>query len=196
MNKNYPLYICIMFFILLNISLLFTNINSKNKENNYFRLHIVANSNSIEDQITKLNVSKKINTFLNELYSSNQSTIYGTDKNSVKKIIENNIDNILEVANNELKNQNANYSCYANIGKIKYDEKKSDIINMDKGIYDSIKLVLGNGNGENYWSLIFPYSYNPNFNIENNSDKIIEENIEVKSGLLEIIEKVVKSIKT
>lgn len=196
MNKNYPLYICIFCFILLNIFLVFSNISSKNNQNDYFRLHIVANSNSLDDQIIKLNVAKKVNEYLTSLYETSYLTSVLNEKEDTKYVIKSNIDNILEIANNELKNQESNYACYANIGKIKYDEKKSEQINMNEGIYDSIQIVLGNGKGENFWSLIFPYSYNPNFDGTNNSDYIFNDEIEVKSGILETIKKVVKNFKS
>lgn len=196
MNKNYPLYICIFCFLLLNIFLVFSNISSKNNQNDYFRLHVVANSNCVDDQIIKLNVVKKVNEYLNSLYESSLEISSSNEKEDTKYVIKNNIDNILEIANNELTNQCASYNCYANIGKIKYDEKKSEQINMNEGIYDSIQIVLGDGKGENFWSLIFPYSYNPNFDVTNNSDYIYTDEIEVKSGILEAIKKVVKNFKS
>lgn len=186
MKKNYPLYICICCFLVLNILLIINNIRSKNNQEDYFRLHVVANSNSIDDQIIKLNVVKRVNNYLNDLYNSTRTL---NNKENAKILITNNIDKILDVANNELKNQNTYYTCHANLGKISYDAKTSEIINMKKGIYDSIQIVLGEGKGENFWSLIFPYSYNPNYTIENKN-----EEIEVKSKFLETIEKVVKTL--
>ena len=193
MKKNYPLYVCIFCFLILNILLVFNNINSKNNQEKYFRLHVVANSNNVDDQIIKLNVVKKINNYLDTLYSTSKNL---NNKKDTKMLIINNIDKILEVANNELKNSNIDYTCYANIGKISYDEKSSEGINMEEGIYDSIQVVLGCGKGENFWSLIFPYSYNPYYSIKNDSENIYDDNIEVKSKLIETLEKVVKTFKS
>lgn len=193
MKKKYSLYIFILCLILLNFILLFSAITSKNNQDNYFRLHVVANSNSVDDQIIKLNVVKKVNNYLDTLY---ESTDYFpsnlTKKNSAKKLVSDNISTILEIANRELNKHNASYSCYANIGRISYEEKTSDIINMDEGIYDSIQIVLGNGDGENFWSLIFPYSYNANFDITDGSN-LENSDIQIKSGILETLKKVVKT---
>jgi hypothetical protein len=66
----------------------------------------------------------------------------------------------------------------AYIGKISYDEKEKDNIYMSSGIYDSIKIVIGNGNGANWWSLIYPTSlalHESNY----------EQNVEYKSYIFE-----------
>lgn len=197
MKRNYPLFISIFSFILLNIFILFNCINIQRNQNDFFRLHVVANSNSIDDQIIKLNVTKKVNSYLSTLYKTidfpNDKI---SNKENLKHIITNNINDILEIANNELKNQNTDYSCYANIGKISYEEKKSHIINMEEGIYDSIQLVLGNGNGENFWSLIFPYSYNDAFNIVTTTESFSNEDIQVKSKIIYSLKKIVKTFKS
>lgn len=196
MSKKSALILFIFCLILLNIFLIVNNITSKNNAKDYFRLHVVANSNTVDDQIIKLNVVKKVNNYLNELYkNTDYSKINIHKKEDSKKLLKDNIDNILEVANLELNNQNANYTCYANIGKISYEEKKSDIINMKEGTYDSIQLILGNGNGKNFWSLIFPYSYNENFN-ESAYTSMENKEVEIKSGIFETLKKVVKNLKS
>lgn len=184
MNKKYCIYTCIFSFILLNILLLFHCFNVKQNQDNFFRLHIVANSNSIDDQITKLKVSKKVTSYINKLCGLN---CYNNITAEIT--IKNNINKILEIANNELKGNNVEYTAYANIGKISYDEKHSDTLNMEKGIYNSVQIVLGEGNGENFWSLIFPYAYDPTEGIQTNLD---DNDIEIRSGIIETLKKMVK----
>ena len=196
MRKNYCAYIFIFSVILLNLFILFTLTKTRNNQEDFFRLHIVANSNSIDDQIVKLKVSKKVTNYINTLLNNDSYT----NKNYAKEKITENIDEILEIANNEMKKNNTNYSAYANIGKISYDEKYSEQIDMEKGIYDSVQIVLGEGKGENFWSLIFPSVYinyeeeniSDYYNNEIKSNIIIKDNIEIKSGILEDIKKVVK----
>jgi len=192
MRKNYTLYLFLLSLVLLNIIIFFSCIKTKNNQDEYFRLHVVANSNSVDDQIIKLNVVKKINNYLNNL-TTNMNI---SDKNKTKLIIQDNVEQILEIASNELIKQNAKYSCYANIGKIHYEEKKSDVLDMDKGTYDSLRIILGEGNGENFWSLIFPYSYNESYDTVNNPGNVSSEDIEIKSIVIETIQKVVKTFKS
>jgi len=197
MKKKYSLSICLLCFLILNILLFFNNIKLTNNQRNYFRLHIVANSNSIDDQIIKLNVTKKINEYLDTLYQNiyfSEAEFYSKDY--IKSVISNNIDNIIEIANKELKKQDVDYSSHVNLGKIKYDKKLSDTINMDKGIYDSIQIILGEGAGENFWSLIFPYTYNPSYTILSDSHNILKDEIKFKSSILETMKIVVKTFKS
>lgn len=187
MNKKYCIYICIFSFILLNVLLLFHCFNAKQNQDNFFRLHIIANSNSIDDQITKLNVSKKVTSYINKICNAN--CYNNTD---AENTIKSNINEILEIANNELKKNSSKYTAYANIGKISYDEKHSDTLDMEKGVYNSVQIVLGEGNGENFWTLIFPYAYNTD--IEENQIDFDNNDIEIKSGILETLKKVTKFI--
>ena len=188
MNKNYCIYIFIFSFIILNMFLVIACLKTNSNQEDYFRLHIVANSNSIDDQITKLKISKKITNYISNLNMEN------INKENTKEIIQNNIGNILEIANNELAKENTNYFAIAKIGKIAYGEKHSDKIDMKKGTYDSMQIVLGNGNGENFWTLIFPYAYNPNYEL--GKDELYDENeeIQIQSGIIETLKKVVKHI--
>ena len=96
MNKNYCIYICIFSFIILNVFLVITCLKTNSNQQDYFRLHIVANSNSIDDQITKLKISKKVTNYISSLNMENGN------KENAKEIIQNNIGNILEIANSEL----------------------------------------------------------------------------------------------
>lgn len=173
LKQNIPLFIFLLSFILLNVHLIFaTNINENNSKN-YFRIHVVANSDSIDDQILKLNVSKKVDEYICEITKDLET------KEDYKKCVTTHIQDILVVANNVLKDNNANYKVKAYIGNMYYDEKIKDSITMESGIYDSLKIVIGNGEGENWWSLIFPYSI-----LEENEDNICLEDIKTESILL------------
>lgn len=173
LKENIPLFIFLLSFILLNVHLIFaTNINENNSKN-YFRIHVVANSDSIDDQILKLNVSKKVDEYICEITKDLET------KEDYKKCVTTHIQDILVVANNVLKDNNINYKVKAYIGNMYYDEKIKDSITMESGIYDSLKIVIGNGEGENWWSLIFPYAI-----LEENEDNICLEDIKTESILL------------
>ena len=153
MRLKKTFYIFLISIILLNFTLVYaTNVNKTN--NKYFRIHIVANSDSIDDQLLKYTISKKVNEYIKQI------TKDCTTKEDSKKIIEQNIQYILELCNNIIKENNLDYTVKAHIGKISYEEKYMDDINMKAGIYDSLKIIIGNGKGANWWSLIYPTSFN------------------------------------
>lgn len=173
LKQKITFFIFILSFILLNINLTFaTNLNNNNTKN-YFRIHVVANSDDIDDQMLKLKVSKSIDEYI-KIITKNSNA-----KEDYKKEIEENIQNILEIANTVIKENGKDYVVKAYIGNIKYDEKTKDNFSMKSGVYDSLKIIIGNGNGENWWSLIFPYSID-NINLN-------DENIETESIIFNLI---------
>lgn len=155
-NKlNINIVIVIFSFILLNGILIFKIIYNENCKQDIVRLHVIANSNSVSDQIIKLKVEAKIQDYLNNLEVPENTT-----KDEYINLLKCNNQNILNISNNLLKDNNLNYSSKLEIGKIKYDKKESATQNMEAGTYDSMKLVLGDGNGKNIWSIIFPNEKN------------------------------------
>lgn len=168
----------IIFFIgliFLNISLVYA-INSNKNNENYFRIHVVANSDSIDDQLLKYTLSKKVNEYITEI------TKESTTKHESKQIIEQNMQNILSLCDKTIKENNSNYTVKAYLGKLMYDEKKMDNIHMNAGIYDSLKIVIGNGNGQNWWSLIYPTSFSGV-----TEDDIFAQDTKYTFGIIELI---------
>jgi len=164
--------------ILLNVSIIFATNTNNNNISNFFRIHVVANSDSINDQLLKYEVAKELEEYIFKLTADSNS------KQESKEIIETNIQNILNLCNDILIEQGYSYDIKAYIGRIEYDEKQKDNIHMSSGIYDSLKIVIGNGNGTNWWSLIYPtldYDYleNPEIN-----------HIEYKLYIVELFKKI------
>lgn len=171
--KKITFILFIFIFLLFNLSLIIGINNTENSIDNYFRIHIVANSDSIDDQILKLNIAKEVDKYISDLTKNANS------KNEYIESITENISNILNVAQEIINENNYNYSVTGYIGKLKYDEKIKDGLVMKEGIYDSLKIVIGDGNGENWWSLLFPHS------IEGvtTSDAISSNDITYSSGI-------------
>lgn len=150
-NKNIPLIICVFSVIVLSLYTAVGLYNKSNKIEDTFRLHVVANSNNVQDQIVKLKVANKIESYVNSLINNPN-----LNKLEVYKIIYNNMDTILTISNNELKENNINYASTAKLGKINYEEKENIHESMQEGSYDSLQILLGKAEGKNYWNLIFP----------------------------------------
>lgn len=150
-NKlSVPFFIALLSVILLNTYIVIKIYNQRQIAENTFRLHIVANSNSISDKIVKLKINEKINKYIKEITKNCKS------KKMLENTLSENIENILNITNLELKKQNVEYIASANLGNISYDKKENINYSMPKGSYDSLQIVLGKGEGENIWSLLFP----------------------------------------
>ena len=145
----------ILCFIIFNIYLSFSIVKANSEKDEIVRLHVVANSNTIDDQLIKLKLSSKIEEFIKSLNLENKNS------KDTLNILNDNIENISEIVNNKLKEENAPYSFTINIGKIYYDEVKENMLtSMNTGLYNSVKITLGNGSGKNFWSFISPNKEN------------------------------------
>ena len=109
------LYVFIFLFTLLNLNLIQAIIDAENNLDNYFRLHIVANSDSINDQMIKLKVANEINNYISVITKNT------TNKSDCIKAVTNNIPNLLNISKNVLKKNNSSAQVVAYIGNIKYD---------------------------------------------------------------------------
>lgn len=177
MKNKLTLFIFLTAFILLNTNILYAIENTKNNLTNYFRIHVVANSDSTYDQLLKLKITDAITKHISSITNGI------TDKESYINTIQNNVPSILNIVNQTQKENGYNYSLAIHFGNIKYDAKTYNNIKMDKGTYNSLRIVIGDGLGNNWWSLLYP-SMPDETTIE---EVLTNEDIEFKSIILEWI---------
>lgn len=187
---NKVAFFAIFSFIILNIYIGIKIYQKQEITDNIIRLHIVANSNDISDQIEKLKIHSKIEDYIDNLTIKSDNIIDTLKDNS---------NEILNIVNSTLKEDNINYSSYLKIGKINYEEKQSVTQEMPSGSYNSMQIILGKGEGKNIWSFIFPNKENikklENYNtILPNLSNIYEEDDSYKNVEYEIKFKTVEMI--
>ena len=115
-----------------------------------FRLHVIANSNSEEDQTLKYLVRDNILDYINTLISSDSS------KQDVMQIINENLYNIQKVAENTINENGYNYPVNIEIGKYYFPTKSYGDISIPSGNYDGLRVKIGNAEGKNWWCVMFP----------------------------------------
>lgn len=143
--------IAILSFLFLNVTIGLHFYHKNNSQNELVRLHVVANSNSLDDQMIKLKINEKVEDYIDSLdHSTNSST------NETLEQLINHSNQILKIVNDTLVQEQYPYRATLEIGKIRYDQKDSMLVHMEEGIYPSAKLILGKGEGKNIWSFIFP----------------------------------------
>ncbi len=182
----------IITFIILNMYILHSTYMANIRKEKYFRIHVVANSDSIYDQLLKYTIANKLDQYIATLFENKN-----VNKETSKKIIEENVESILDICETEIANSNLDYNLRANIGNIYYDEKVKDGVHMKEGTYDSLEIVIGEGKGQNWWSLIYPNAYDSIAIYEENddithlttSDVISSEKISYKLGVINLLKK-------
>jgi stage II sporulation protein R len=130
----------------------------------YLRIHIRANSNSIDDQNVKYKVKDAVVDALIPLLSDVQSF------DDAVITIEQNLDYIENVANEVLLNENFDYISSAKIGKEYFPTRVYENLTLEEGVYDAVVLNLGSGTGDNWWCLVYPAFC---FTNSTNSDNVV-----------------------
>lgn len=174
--------IIVIFLIILGI-VVYTRINTEEVmiPNEAIRFRVIANSNSVEDQNTKIlvrnDLEKEIGADLQNSKSINDS----------RKILSSNIDRYEELVFNTLKTNNINESFKINYGLNYFPEKNYKGVKYSAGNYESLVVTLGEGRGNNWWCVLFP----PLCLIEAEEDYNKEE-VQYKSYIKEMIDKYFK----
>lgn len=134
--------ISILAIFLLNI----INTNKVNEE--FIRIRVLANSNTIHDQEIKENVSKDLKNTMYDMLK---------DKETIKdarNTILNNINTIENTIESNLINEK--YSYNLNYGYNYFPQKEYNGKTYKEGEYESLLVTLGKGEGNNWWCILFP----------------------------------------
>ncbi len=115
-----------------------------------FRLHIIANSDSDFDQEIKLKVRDSIL----EMTAEDMKT-FTTEKEAEKYVTEH-ISEIVSLADMVLKENGAEYSARAEIGVFEFPDRAYGSVTYPAGDYYALRLILGEGEGKNWWCVMFP----------------------------------------
>ena len=123
---------------------------STDLSNKMIRLHVVANSDSEEDQSLKLKVRDSV------LKEVDRITEGMTDRNSAEEAIKENLSSIVIAASNEIYSHGYTYGVTAQIKQEIFPTREYDTFSLPAGEYTSLRVVIGNGEGHNWWCVVFP----------------------------------------
>lgn len=144
----YILFLLILFICISAVS--YAKTVSRDLETNFFRLHILANSNLKEDQELKLKVRDNIIEYMNSLSYINLS------KEDAIKLTNENLDKIKEIAENTIIQSGYNYTVDVEIGNFYFPTKHYANVSLPAGYYDALRIKIGKAEGENWWCSLFP----------------------------------------
>ena len=146
--------ICILAFLLFIYTTIcaisYAKSVSEDLENSVFRLHVIANSDSKEDQNLKYIVRDKLLQYMNS-YLSNTST-----KEDAIKIANEHLDEFKQVAINTIKEQGYSYNVNVKVGNFEFPTKTYGDISLPAGFYDALRVEIGEAKGQNWWCVMFP----------------------------------------
>lgn len=113
------------------------------------RLHVVANSDSPEDQELKLRVRDAV---------LEQGSIYltGVDRDQALETLANALPQLGEVAAQTVAREGYNYPVRVSLQEDAFPTKTYSDFALPAGNYTALRVELGAGQGHNWWCVVFP----------------------------------------
>ena len=138
------------------------------------RFHVLANSDTACDQAVKEEVRDAVGTYLQPLLEEAESL------EETKQIVSGHMEQVVGVAKQTLENKGFDYDVSARIAHIDFPEKTYGAYTFPKGKYEALQIVIGEGNGQNWWCVLYP-----NMCFKGSVFEVIEE--EASESLKEVL---------
>ena len=111
---------------------------------------MVGASNSEEDQAVKLQVKDAVVEYLNTAMADI------ADVEQAKHYVRENLPKLQAVANETLVSMGIEPTAVASFCKEEFGRRVYDTFTLPSGIYNSLRITLGEGEGRNWWCVVFP----------------------------------------
>lgn len=149
-NKNiYIIIVLLILFLFFSIKSYAETINT-GLSNSIFRLHVIANSNSDEDQNLKFKVRDSLIDYMNVLTKNSNS------KDETILIAKSHINDFKSIAQKTVKDMGFDYKVDVEVGYFNFPTKEYGDMSFPAGNYDALRVKIGDAKGKNWWCVMFP----------------------------------------
>ena len=114
------------------------------------RLHVLANSDSEEDQALKLKVRDRLLEEGREILSGAEN-----ESEAAQKAREN-LGTLTRIAEDEVKRQGYDYPVTVKVERTYFGTRVYDNVTMPAGEYEALRVLIGSAEGKNWWCVMFP----------------------------------------
>ena len=151
--------ICLVLCFITVISVMTVTINGEIKKveaasvdykNKLIRFHVIANSDSDEDQALKLKVRDAVIEYLQPKLSKSGSI------QESEEIIKSEYNNLEKISKNIICENGYNYDVRVGIEYSNFPTKQYSNVVLPAGEYKALKIIIGSGEGKNWWCVMFP----------------------------------------
>lgn len=142
--------LCIAFVLTVIYSVIPFQAECEQISNEVFRLHILANSDSEEDQSLKLRVRDSLLRYTDRLFSKAENS----DK--AERIARDNLESLRAVAQREVYANGYDYKVKAEVVNMYFNTRYYERYTMPAGMYDALRITIGSGEGHNWWCVMYP----------------------------------------
>lgn len=131
------------------------------------RFHVLANSDSQEDQELKLKVRDAVGSYM-------QQELSGADGlEESKEVVKQDIKDIVKKAEEVVQEQGYDYGVTASLAQVNFPQKTYGDYSFPAGTYEALQVVIGRGKGKNWWCVMYP-----NMCFFNSTYEVVEEEAE------------------
>lgn len=141
-----------LFAVLLLGSIIIINaVNTTHSiANKIVRFHVVANSDSIEDQLLKQRVRDEVIENIRPFIDKCESV------EETKSILKDMLPNIKEISLETIQKYGKDYKVYVAFDKANFPTKSYGDVIFPSGEYEACRIIIGEGKGENWWCVMYP----------------------------------------
>lgn len=122
----------------------------ENIREDVLRLHILANSDSSEDQKLKIAVRDEILKISGNIFDDCKSV------KDAQNAAKSKMPQIIKTAQNTVKSCGYDYTVTATLAKSYFDTRHYGDYTLPAGVYNAVRVIIGNGNGHNWWCVMYP----------------------------------------
>ncbi len=115
-----------------------------------FRFHVLANSDSEEDQALKMKVKENVIAYMKEELPESESA------RMTKVWAKEHLEEIVTVAKDTLRKEGCNHSVKAEVTNCYFPDKTYGDITFPKGEYEALRIEIGAAKGQNWWCVLYP----------------------------------------
>lgn len=127
-------------------------INREQKElaDQVIRLHVIANSDSVRDQTVKLAVRDRVLAKAETLYSGDAT------RGEALEILAQHLPELAQEGQAVVEEWGSEEKVTAQIGRCWFPTKEYEDFALPAGEYTALRIVIGEGQGQNWWCVAFP----------------------------------------
>ena len=114
------------------------------------RLHIIANSDSEEDQALKLKVRDAVLSATGELFAE------VSGKTEAVAAAEYSANDIKEIAEKVISDEGFDYPVQVEVTEMWFETRNYENFSLPAGDYDAVRIIIGAGEGKNWWCVMYP----------------------------------------
>lgn len=148
--------VCVLAGILISLVVTGLVVNAKRSQmqedlaKEVFRFHVLANSDSEEDQALKMQVKEAVVAYMKEEIPESDSV------EITKEWARSHLDAIVNLAKAVIREKGYDYPVLAEVTTCDFPDKTYGDITFPSGRYEALRIEIGEANGQNWWCVLYP----------------------------------------